>query len=677
MRVFSGLVFEHNLWLVLLAALMCVLGSTVTIRLYRGVLRSDGAPRQGWLFLTSVCAGVSIWTTHFIAMLGYQPPAPVVFDPVLTMVSGLIAIGGSAVAFWVASSAPGRVGPALGGALLGLAMAAMHFAGMFAYRVDGVVVWSDTYIAASIVLACLFGASALAVVKPRSSTKWEAASPGALLVLGIVALHFIGMAAFQVSPLEGVDAGANSEAFRAMALAVAVAGLIVIGTGVSSYLIDTRRIEQSDEQLRHMALHDALTGLPNRLAFNDELAARIGRGRSLAVIGIDLNRFKEINDAWGHEAGDKVLCELARRLRQVSGERHFPARFGGDEFALIAAFDSEEALQDLTARIERAFNETIRFDHVEVSTGASLGVAVFARDGASPETLVRNADLAMYKAKLDPLESVCFYDAALGEKVRERRMLASDLRNAIARNELALHYQIQTSISTGDVIGYEALLRWTHPERGLVPPATFIPLAEANGLILPLGEWVLRRACTDAVAWRDPLKVAVNLSAIQLTHAGLPRQIHQILIDTGLAPERLEIELTETALIKDKAQSLHVMRQIKALGVGVALDDFGAGYSSLDTLRSFPFDKIKLDKSFTDALTDDERTRAVIRAVLSMARTLSIPVLAEGIETERQLNALREESCDEAQGFLLGRPAPLDAATMTSRSAPVARMRSA
>lgn len=676
MRVFSGLVLEHNLALVLLAGLVCVVGSAVTIRLYRGVLRSQGARRHGVLFLTSVSAGAAIWTTHFVAMLGYQPSAPVSFDPVLTLVSGLIAIGGSAKALWVAASAPGRMGALVGGAMLGLAIAAMHFVGMFAYRVDGPVSWSAPYIVASLMLSCLFGALALGAVKPRAANRLQAASPAALLVAGIVALHFTGMAAFEVIPMGGVSSGTDAAAVRVMALAVAVAGLIIIGTGVSSSLIDTRRIEQSDEQLRHMALHDSLTGLPNRSAFNDELTARIERGRSLAVIGIDLNRFKEINDAWGHEAGDKVLCELSTRLRTVCGERHFPARFGGDEFALITAFDGEEALQDLTARIERAFNATIRFDHVEVCTGASLGVAVYPRDGVDPQTLVRNADLAMYKAKLDRLETVCFYDAALGEKVRERRMLASDLRNAIAGNELALHYQIQTSIRTGAVIGYEALLRWTHPERGPVPPDTFIPLAEANGLILPLGEWVLRRACAEAIEWRDPLKVAVNLSAIQLTHAGLSHQIHQILIDTGLPPERLEIELTETALIKDKAQSLHVMRQIKALGVGVALDDFGTGYSSLDTLRAFPFDKIKLDKSFTDALTDDERTRAMIRAVLSMARTLSIPVLAEGIETERQLDALREESCDEAQGFLLGRPAPLDAATMTSRpAAPVARLR--
>jgi EAL domain-containing protein (putative c-di-GMP-specific phosphodiesterase class I) len=267
----------------------------------------------------------------------------------------------------------------------------------------------------------------------------------------------------------------------------------------------------------------------------------------------------------------------------------------------------------------------------------------------------------MYKAKIDPMLDVCFYDTELGEEVRERRALANDLRGAIETDQLELHYQVQTSIGTGEVRGFEALLRWTHPGRGPIPPADFIPLAEANGLILPLGEWVLRRACRDAAGWDNDHKVAVNLSAVQLTHTGLPRQIQQILLETGLPVSRLEIELTETALIKDKVQSLHIMRRIKALGVSVALDDFGTGYSSLDILRTFPFDKIKLDRSFTEELESDHRSLAVVRAILALAKSLGIPVLAEGIETMNQLSLLKDEACDEGQGFYLGRPAPMDA----------------
>jgi diguanylate cyclase len=456
--------------------------------------------------------------------------------------------------------------------------------------------------------------------------------------------------------------GADSAAFRAMALSVAVAGMVIVGTGLASYLIDHRTREESDEQLRHMALHDPMTGLPNRTSFNTYLDARLASdtAEGLAVIGIDLNRFKEINDVWGHEAGDAVLCALAERLKAFVGQNHFAARLGGDEFCVILNTESRMGLQERVDAIETLFNQPVQYGEYENATGASLGIAVYPHDGADRDTLIRNADLAMYKAKIDPLLDVCFYDTVLGDEVRERRALANDLRHAIENDELAVHYQVQTSIETGEIRGYEALLRWTHPTLGPIGPDVFIPLAEANGLILPLGEWVLRKACQDAVQWPEPHKVAVNLSAVQLTHSGLARQIQHVLLETGLPVKRLEIELTETALIKDKTQSLHIMRQIKALGVSVALDDFGTGYSSLDILRTFPFDKIKLDKSFTDELESDHRSLAVVRAILALAKSLGIPVLAEGIETVKQLSLLRDEACDEGQGYYLGRPAPMD-----------------
>jgi len=661
MRVFTCLFTEHNLWFVLLAAIMCVVGATITIRLYRQVVRAEGMARLGWAFMAAVCAGSAIWTTHFIAMLGYQPGTAVTLDSWLTISSGVIAIAGSAIAFLVAGTRRLKFGPLLGGALLGLTITAMHFTGMFAYRVDGIVTWDMGYIIAAIVLAVAFGAAAMHLT-PRWHGGWRCMVPSLTLVTGIVLLHFTGMAAFMVEPINGYQPGASSEAFTVMAIAVAIAGVLILGTGLATFYIEKRMREASDAQLRHMALHDPLTGLPNRTSFYARLDARLAGPKSgrTAVAAIDLDRFKEINDSWGHAAGDHVLCELAERLRKFDGARHFAARLGGDEFCVILKTGDETELQKLVQQLEALLAEPITYDTLETATGGSIGVAVFPQDGESREALVRNADLAMYRAKSDSLQNVCFYNAELGEVVRERRQLASDLRNAIDNNELALHYQVQTCIKTGEVRGYEALLRWTHPVKGPVSPVDFIPLAEANGLILPLGDWVLRKACEDAVAWPHPHKVAVNLSAIQLTHVGLPQQIHQVLIETGLPPSRLEIELTETALIKDKVQSLHIMRQIKALGVSIALDDFGTGYSSLDTLRTFPFDKIKLDKSFTDELKTDQRSLAVVRAVLALAKSLSIPVLAEGIETEEQLALLHSESCDEGQGFLLGRPAPND-----------------
>jgi EAL domain-containing protein (putative c-di-GMP-specific phosphodiesterase class I) len=271
--------------------------------------------------------------------------------------------------------------------------------------------------------------------------------------------------------------------------------------------------------------------------------------------------------------------------------------------------------------------------------------------------LANNADLAMYRAKSESAPGPCYYDAELDQAVRDRRELAGDLRQAVDRNELEVHYQVQTKAATGEVTGYEALLRWTHPKYGEIPPSAFIPIAEENGLILQVGEWVLRRACSDAAQWDHMSKVAVNVSPLQLAYIDLPELVHEVMLETGLPPRRLEIELTETAIMADRSRALHVLRQIKALGVGIALDDFGTGYSSLETLRVFPFDKIKLDRFFAAELEGSAQSTAIIRAVLALGKSLSIPVLAEGVETREQLEILLREGCDEIQGFLIGYPA--------------------
>ncbi|MGQ7793704.1 putative bifunctional diguanylate cyclase/phosphodiesterase [Faunimonas sp. B44] len=655
------LVYEHNLYLVLLAGIVCLLGSLATTRLFRQALNVPGWPRGGWVFLTGVCAGSAIWATHFIAMLGYMAPAPVSFDATLTILSVLVAVTGSTVGFAVAAA--GRHARLLpfGGALVGLSVAAMHYTGMFAYRVDGLVSWRTDYLAASVVLAVTLSAAfAWSAGRWRNGAKRHAAV--ALLVLAIVSLHFTGMAAFEVQPMPGASAGSDGEAFRAMALAVALIGFIIVGTGITSYLLEARTRADSEEQLRHMALHDPLTGLPNRTSFNahlERLVEECGpRNRRFAVIGIDLDRFKELNDTFGHEAGDRALCALADRMRAFSEGGIVFARVGGDEFFAVAPLPNREALTRIPRAIEALVLTPLPLEENGSAIGASIGVAVFPEDGTDPGTLTRNADLAMYRAKADG--EICFYDTQLGNLVRERRQLAQDLRQAIAADDLSVDYQVQTSIEDGRIIGYEALLRWRHPERGNVSPSEFIPLAEESGLILALGEWVLRRACRDASRWEPPYSVAVNLSALQLIDAKLAHLVHEVLVETGLSPSRLELELTETALIRDKARSLHTIRQIKALGVRVALDDFGTGYSSLDTLRAFPFDKIKLDRSFIEDVCSDAQALAIVRAVTAMGRSLAITVLAEGIETDEQLALLRSERCDGAQGFLMGRPMPVE-----------------
>ena len=547
--------------------------------------------------------------------------------------------------------------------LVGLAISTMHFTGMAAYRVDGIVEWRLPYIIASVLCAVTFAGAALAALGSGKLGRYRVAVGTGLLVTSIATLHFVAMTAMRITPLRLSESPLDPGQMQALGLATALVGLVVIATGVFAALIDRWTRSDAMQRLHHMAMNDALTGLPNRVSFQDELARQLdiarATGTQLGIVAIDLNRFKEINDVHGHKAGDNVLTMLAQRMRKEMRRHEMVARLGGDEFVALTRFDDRAQLVAFVNRIEAALVAPLSVGSFDARVGASIGVAVYPHDAADAETLTNNADLAMYRAKSEGAPAPCFYDAPLDEAIRDRRELANDLRVAIDENQLEVHYQVQASVTTNEVTGYEALVRWTHPARGAISPEVFIPIAEENGLILALGEWVMRRACTDAMGWDHESKVAVNVSPVQLAHADLPRLFHQIMLDTGLPPRRLEIELTETAIMADRDHALHVLRQIKALGVGVALDDFGTGYSSLETLRAFPFDKIKLDRLFVSELEDSPQATAIIRAVLALGKSLSIPVLAEGIETEQQLVVLRREGCDEAQGFLLGYPQPL------------------
>ncbi|MFT0168717.1 putative bifunctional diguanylate cyclase/phosphodiesterase [Paraburkholderia mimosarum] len=678
MSVLGCVVYKHNLWLVVVALLICGAGSWVTARLVLRAFSTHALQRIGWSFIAAVVAAADIWCTHFVAMLGFEPGVPVAFDPVLTIASLLIALAGSFAGFVIATSPVTqrltRVAPALGGAIVGLAVALMHYAGMLAYRVEGIVIWHRGWIAISLVLAVAISALALHLAgaaaaraqdnaaSMRASTNAPARRVAVVLALAIAALHFSGMTAFQVEPLAIGGHFSNPAALQALALAVACMAFVIAGAGCVSFLLDDSVRAESVEHLRTMAMSDMLTGLPNRASFNARIDAELARTqdtRKLALIGIDLNRFKEINDLHGHHAGDEVLRILARRLASLVREGEFVARVGGDEFVALMRFNTRDELGDLLSRLQDALYRPVRYDDAEVLSGASLGVAIYPDDATNKTVLINNADLAMYRAKSDLSHSVCFYEPAMDEVARARRSLTHDLREALARGQLSVHYQMQTSVATGEVCGYEALLRWEHPRLGFISPARFIPLAEENGLILGIGAWVLREACSRAVAWSPPVKVAVNLSPVQFAHADLPKLVETVLVETGLAPERLELELTESAIFADRARSLDVLQRIKTMGVKLALDDFGTGYSSLDTLRSFPFDKIKLDQSFVSESESSREATAIIRAVLALGKSLGIPVLAEGIETKEQLSLLADEGCDEVQGFLLGRPAPL------------------
>ena len=651
---------EHDPWLVALAVLICGIGAFSIVQMFERARAASRGQGFAWAFLISVAASATIWCTHFVAMLAFEAKAPVTIDPVLTIASLMIAMVGCFAGFAVAAWGRHDAWGALGGALFGGAIAAMHFVGMTAYRVDGIVRWDMGYIVAAILSGVLLSSAAVALLRTQRAVRYRVPVATGLIVAAIASLHFLAMTAMTITPLALDESPLRPSDFNALALATVLVGAIVIAAGVFAAMLDRQTRSDAMRELTRMAMNDALTGLPNRVAFREELTRQIEiaveSGEYVGLCAIDLDRFKEVNDVHGHKAGDAVLARIAQRLRGTLGQDEFVARLGGDEFVALKRFTDRAQIGAFAARLDAELKAPLFFEDFEARLGASIGIAVYPDDAGNADALANNADLAMYRAKADTAPVPLHYDSALDEAIRDQRELAADLRRAIDRDELDVHYQVQTSVTTGDVTGYEALLRWHHPVRGSIPPATFIPIAESSGFILALGEWVLRRACADAAVWPHRSKVAVNVSPLQLSHADLPRLFHQILLDTGLPPRRLEIELTETAIIADRERALHVLRQIKALGVGVALDDFGTGYSSLETLRAFPFDKIKLDRFFAAELEGNIQSTAILRAVLALGKSLSIPILAEGIETHEQLDVLRREGCDEAQGFLIGRP---------------------
>ena len=663
MRVLTCLVVAHNLWLVLLALLVGIAGSWVTFRLFRQAQARNGRQRAGWILLASQAAGSSIWCMHFIAVVAYDAGAAFTFEPAWTMVSLFVAVAGCAYGLWIALSARLRFAPELGGAVVGLAISAMHYSGMLAFRIEGLIEWSAGAILLSIIFAVLFGALTL-----RQAVRPFVQDAGyltvGLFVLAVVSLHFTGMAGITVTPIAAGGVSAASSALAAFA--VVGVGMLVVGSGVISYLLDEQASQETLRRLEHLALHDALTGLANRskaLAYLDSVFVEAQKSmEKVAVIGIDLDRFKEINDVYGHKAGDDVLATIGGRLAGLLREDEFVARVGGDEFMAVKRFSDRTALDSFLARLDAALTAPLSVAGNALPSMASIGVAVFPDDGADREILICHADLAMYQSKHDLSRRISFYEPAMEQATLERYALAQDLGRALELGQFALHYQVQKGVASGQTVGYEALLRWNHPLHGSISPAVFIPIAEETGHILAIGEWVLRTACAEAVTWEAPHKIAVNLSPVQVINADVPAQLRAVLLETGLSPKRLDLEITESTFIADKARALHVLRQVKALGVSLSIDDFGVGYSSFDTLRSFPFDKIKIDGCFTRDAERSSEARAILRSVLALGRSLGIPVLAEGVETAEQLALLRAEGCAEAQGYYLGKPAPMERA---------------
>lgn len=408
---------------------------------------------------------------------------------------------------------------------------------------------------------------------------------------------------------------------------------------------------------------DSLTGLANRPHFAirlKEAQARLSRtGESFALLAVDLDRFKHVNDTLGHPIGDALLRKVADRLQTTVRPTDCVARFGGDEFAILQSGVADPAdTQVLAARLVDLVGRTYMVDGHLINIGTSVGVAMAPADGNDPATLLKNADLALYRAKLDGRDMFRFFEPEMGIRMEARRLLELDLRKALALRQFELVYQPQLNLSSGRLVGCEALIRWRHPERGTVSPLEFIHLAEEIGLIIPIGEWVVRTACQEAARWPDHLTIAVNLSPAQFKSKKLVDTVRSALVTSGLAPHRLELEITESVLLNENQDNLAVLHALRGLGLRISMDDFGTGYSSLSYLRSFPFDKIKIDRSFVSGETANGESMAIVRAIASLGASFGMTTVAEGVETTDQMRSIRAEGCTDIQGYLISRPVP-------------------
>ena len=440
--------------------------------------------------------------------------------------------------------------------------------------------------------------------------------------------------------------------------------------GEPQYLIKTHEDvtdrRQTESRMAHMAYHDGLTDLPNRAAFLQALAQMIeaceGTAEEFAVLSVDLDGLKEINDVFGHATGDKLLIEVAHRLQDLARDG-VVARLSGDEFGLIIDGKQPVAGVMLAEQLAEALAKESQIEGKSVRTGVTIGISVFPHNGGDAASLLANAGAALFRAKAKSRGSISIYEPEMDQQVRDRRVLHQDLSLAIKNGELSLHYQPQAlsrqTVASSEVTGFEALARWLHPVRGFVSPGDFIPIAEESGLIVEMGEWILREACREAASWPIPLQIAVNLSPAQFMHGDLVGLVHSILLETGLAPGRLEVEITEGVLIEDFDRGLALLRRLKALGVRISMDDFGSGYSSLSYLQAFPFDKIKIDRDFIMNLGRNPQSAAIVRAVIGLGHGLEMSIVAEGVETQEQLGFLAEVGCDAVQGYFIGKPAPI------------------
>jgi diguanylate cyclase (GGDEF)-like protein len=655
--------FAYHQALVLAAGVVCLFGTWVGMRHFARARATQGATRAAWLWTASVGTGAALWASTYISILALDPALDSAFAPVCVGAVLVVAVIICLIGFEIGSR-HFPLAPEAGGAVMGCGILAMHAIAFSGWYLAGTVHWNAYGLSVTFILGLGLGALAISRAN-RPVTRWCRHGAAIVLAFMLCVMHYALAASVAVVADAQAPLPSSLVPAAMLGFAVVVAVLLVMGSGFSSYVIDLRSRTESADRIHQISFNDTMTGLPNRIAFNERLAFDAAeaheKAHKLAIFSIDLDSFKDVNDMFGHSAGDRVLIEVAGRMRQVVGDGEFLARQNGDEFvALKTSGHHPEDAYEFAERMSAALTPPFHINGQPVTLTASMGYSIFPIDTPDRDQALSNAKLAMHRAKSRQQGMICCYSPDMDDKARARRALARDLQNAAANGELILFYQLQTSLADGEICGAEALMRWQHPKRGMISPAEFIPLAEETETIGDIGEWALRIACRAAAEGLIPGTVAVNLSPVQFKRENLAETVHQILLETGLSPKRLEVEVTESAVMADESHSLHILRKLKAMGISVAMDDFGTGYSSLATLHAFPFDKLKLDQSFVRRLPDDHAAAAIVRTVLALGRSLGMPVLAEGIETHAQWQFLAHEGCAKGQGYLFAKPTSIE-----------------
>lgn len=662
LRLMSCVVYEHDPIFLILAVMTLGLGSVVTMKLFARMRRTEKDIRQLWLVLAGLIGGGTIWSTHFVAMLAYDNNLILGYEPLLTITSLLLVVATTTLGFFVASLTQRTYLIEIGGLILGLGISLMHYTGMAAIHLSGVYEWDMTFVVFSILFGAAFGVVAINRAS-RPATRFCRLGGTLAFCLAVGLMHFTGMSGFTLTPLD-LDLEVTeliSDEILGTGIVIVMA-LLFLTTFITS-TIDLKNAKATSEHYKHLALHDPLTGVANRLGceqyLTKVLSITVDSTTNVAVLSVDLDRFKNVNDVHGHAAGDHLLRTICQRIIDMMEDGEVFGRFGGDEFIAVKSnvFIERDALE-FGNRILDSIRKPVIWQEVVFEMTASIGLSMFPRDGLKPVELMEKADLAMYRAKTLGRNCAVGYDEKMDTAIKERTALALDLSSAIENGELEVYYQLQNDANTRNISGVEALLRWHHPHRGMVPPSIFIPIAEETGLITALGNWVLYQACKEACEWSRLISVAVNVAPKQICDPEFPAIVHETLLKTGLSPSRLELEITESGIISDTAQTLHIIRQLKNLGVKITMDDYGTGYSSLSTLQNFPFDKIKIDREFVKGIHTNKHSSAIVRSTVILGNSLDIPVLAEGVETEDHLTFLNDQGCQQVQGFLFGKPMP-------------------